>query len=74
MTERTCATCRFVVRPGATSPSGQTYSVEVCYHPKVKNQHGGYATSLARRPDDKCRPVGRGWKPITAADKHWSDR
>jgi hypothetical protein len=60
--DRSCADCKHGVVPGAPAPDGQRYTVEVCYHPKVRNKHGGYATSLARRHDDRCGPAGRGWR------------
>mgnify|MGYP001176587017 CR=1 FL=1 len=64
MSERTCATCRHVLPAGKPAPNGRRYGVECCTHPKVRNQAGIYATVLARRPDEKCGPDARGWKPI----------
>jgi hypothetical protein len=57
MSERPCADCRHY------QATGKKWQVPVCLHPSVVNQHGCYATSLARRWDEKaCGFDGKLWE------------
>ena len=63
MSERTCASCRHVLPAGRPARDGGVYGVECCTHPRVQRSSAGvYATSLARRADERCGPDAILWE------------